>query len=105
MPDGMSLTRSHAAASTDATRWSMLSWRKQGCAFKDLHGCCVSSRMFWCGSSNRCVHDWDVCEDLSADIADCRFAWAPAIGGDALVTFDLSALHDKGLTSGADFAA
>ena len=90
------------AAASAARRLSFL---HPGCAFKDLHGCCVSSRMFWCGSSNRCVHDWDVCEDLSADIADCRFAWAPAIGGDALVTFDLSALHDKGLTSGADFAA
>ncbi|KAH8087775.1 hypothetical protein JL720_7098 [Aureococcus anophagefferens] len=43
------------------------SWVGPSDCVRDANGCCASAGFFYCGSSGRCTHDWDQCEDGLGD--------------------------------------
>ena len=54
----------------------------------DAYGCCSSAGYFWCGSSARCTHGYDVCEDgMLSSSSSCQYADSSGL------VFDLSPLR------------
>ena len=77
------------------------SWVGPSDCVRDANGCCASAGFFYCGSSGRCTHDWDQCEDGLGD-APSSCALDYAFGG-LSASFDLSALRIR--TGSVDYEA
>ncbi|KAH8078085.1 hypothetical protein JL720_9757 [Aureococcus anophagefferens] len=77
------------------------SWVGPSDCVRDANGCCASAGFFYCGSSGRCTHDWDQCEDGLGD-APSSCALDYEVGG-LSASFDLSALRIR--TGSVDYEA
>ncbi|KAH8060864.1 hypothetical protein JL720_13532 [Aureococcus anophagefferens] len=60
------------------------SWVGPSDCVRDANGCCASAGFFYCGSSGRCTHDWDQCEDGLGD-APSSCALDYEVGGERVL--------------------
>ena len=97
----MALGRTAALALSAAAAGASGSWVGPSDCVRDEHGCCASAGFFYCGSSGRCTHDWDQCEDgLGESSASCALDYEYE---GVVASYDLSPLRIR--TGDVDYEA